>query len=62
MEKSPQSRIDQIAEVIAELKDPMSRDAGRVEGEEVRVEAVENIDHKLIRSLQMEATKLKVYS
>merc|ERR1719193_1631267 len=82
VEKQPQSRIDQIAEVIAELKDPMSRESDLAippppitnvdqspTGAESRdqsllqqtVAAAENnVDHKLIRKLQLENAKLLV--
>lgn len=61
VEKSPQARIDQIAEVIAELKDPISNDRERgLASPSTVTETIDNIDHKLVRTLQLEVAKLMV--
>jgi hypothetical protein len=59
VEKNAQSRIEQIAEVIAELKDPMTVEPDKVlEAEPMDVTEV--VDQKLIRSLNLEIAKLRV--
>ena len=59
MEKNPQARIDQIAEVIAELKDPMSQRPPRLTTS-LQETVVDNVDHKLIRTLQLKIAELQV--
>ena len=59
MEKNAQARIDQIAEVIAELKDPMSQRPPRLTTS-LQETVVDNVDHKLIRTLQLQIAKLQV--
>ena len=49
VEKNAQSRIDQIAEVIAELKDPMTEPAAALEPEQPMDISEPVIDQKLIR-------------
>ena len=58
VEKNTQARIEQIAEIISEIKEPMAKDSFKTM--DSNMDTVENIDHKLIRSLQMEIAKVMV--